>query len=341
MPVTNATFDFDGTDVSKDTSIAGGGVQNGTLTEQGINFVFSSNATAANFSGTFPLSVTEGTALLTINDAPDEEFFSNLVFDFHNSVAGTNSIVLTRSKTDDGAALLTNVTTTIPSASITPNGVVNAPAGKWNTIQFNASPGSYMVLDSLTASVNCFLGGTRIATQDGPTAVQDLKAGDMVQTADGRMVEVLWLGEMAIDTTLMHPAKVNPVCISAGALGGGLPERDLELSPDHAIAIDGVLYNAGTLVNGATIRQRPQMPKTGFTYYHVETAAHELLLAEGVAAESFIDYAGRDSFDNGAEAEGRVIAEMPLTRVSTSRLVPAELRARLAQTPQTAALEAA
>ena len=71
------------------------------------------------------------------------------------------------------------------------------------------------------------------------------------------------------------------------------------------------------------------MPQDGFTYYHVETVAHELLLAEGVAAESFIDYAGRDSFENAEEAQDRSIPEMALPRVSAKRLVPDSLRAGL------------
>lgn len=334
MPVTNATFDFTGPDVTTSAPVAAGGVQTGSVTEQGISFSFSSNAGLANFSANpgFNLSVSNGTALLTINDTPDEEFFSNLVFDFGTAPltgpwTGTHSIVLSRTKTDSGAALATPVTAVISNAQITSNAVVNAPAGKWNTIQFNTN--GFMILDSITASVNCFLAGTAIATEGGEAAVETLKEGDLVRTADGRLEKVLWLGEMQIDTRLMHPARVNPVCISAGALGDGLPKRDLYLSADHAIEIDGTLYNAGALVNGSTVRQLARMPKEGFTYYHVETEAHELLLAEGVASESFIDYVGRDGFDNAEVAVARVIPEMALPRVASERHVPDALKARL------------
>jgi hypothetical protein len=181
--------------------------------------------------------------------------------------------------------------------------------------------------------VNCFLPGTAIATETGEAAVETLTPGDLVRTADGRLEAVVWLGEMKIDTRLMHPAKVNPVCITAGALGGGLPGRDLYLSADHAVEIDGVLYNAGALINGTTIYQVAQMPLEGFVYYHVETDGHELLLAEGMAAESFVDYVGRDGFDNADRADRRTIPEMNLPRVSSRRLVPMQLRDRLAPTP--------
>lgn len=50
----------------------------------------------------------------------------------------------------------------------------------------------------------------------------------------------------------------------------------------------------------------------------------------GGAVENFVDYLSRDSFDNADEGEPRIIAEMPLLRVSATRLVPAELRTALA-----------
>ncbi|KMW57739.1 hypothetical protein AIOL_002706 [Candidatus Rhodobacter oscarellae] len=50
-----------------------------------------------------------------------------------------------------------------------------------------------------------------------------------------------------------------------------VPSRDLYVSPDHAVEIDGVLINAMALDNGTTITQVAKMPLDGFTYYHVET----------------------------------------------------------------------
>ena len=71
------------------------------------------------------------------------------------------------------------------------------------------------------------------------------------------------------------------------------------------------------------------MPREGFTYYHVETDAHELLLTKGVGVESFIDYLGREGFDNAPPALSARIPEMKLSRVSAPRLLPGWLRARL------------
>ena len=59
-----------------------------------------------------------------------------------------------------------------------------------------------------------------------------------------------------------------------------------------------------------------------------------MILANGTPAETYVDYVGRRAFDNYAEYIGlfgaeRVIDEMPLPRISASRLVPPAIRARL------------
>ncbi len=185
-------------------------------------------------------------------------------------------------------------------------------------------------LNSLSgADFNCFCAGTRIATPEGEVAVETLQAGDTVLTADGTVSTVKWLGRQDVDVRLGNPRKTNPICILAGALGETLPKRDLWVSQDHAIELDGCLVNASVLVNGSTIYQVAQMPLEGFTYYHVETEAHELLLAEGCPAESYIEREAMD-FDNAEERAARVIPEMDLPRISSQRMLPDQIAARIA-----------
>jgi len=209
------------------------------------------------------------------------------------------------------------------------NNIIASGVGGVGAITFTHGVGSQTLnIISITGTVNCFLTGTGIATPDGAVAVETLQPGMRILTADGGETTVKWLGEQPVATRFLHPAKINPICIRAGAIAPGVPSRDLFVSQDHAIAIDGLLINAGALVNGTSIYQVAKMPLDGFSYYHVETEAHELLLAEGCAAESFIDYAGRDSFINGDESD-TVIAEMDLPRISAARLVPQNIKARL------------
>ena len=180
--------------------------------------------------------------------------------------------------------------------------------------------------------VNCFLTGTTIATPDGERAIETFQAGDRVLTRDGRSVPVVWVARQ----TVVNPRAIElgrcPVRIEAGALGPGLPAAPLTVTGDHALLFGGLLINAGALVNGTSIRFVPlaEMP-TKFTWWHLELEAHEAIVANGVAAESFIDYNGRSDFDNYGEyrdlaGSDRHIVEMPHARICSQRLLPDELR---------------
>ena len=185
------------------------------------------------------------------------------------------------------------------------------------------------------ANVSCFLTGTRIATPGGPVTVERLGPGDLVLSADGRAVPVRFNLRQRLLTRFGPPERLMPVRLRAGALGGGLPVRDLLLTADHALMIEGLLINAGALVNGTTI-DRVRLAELGdsFTVYHIETDAHDIILAEGTPTETYIDYAGRQGFDNYADyialyGEGRMIPEHPAPRVTSARQLPPALRARL------------
>ena len=184
-----------------------------------------------------------------------------------------------------------------------------------------------------TGDVTCFTANTLIATPEGEVAIANLTAGDIVLLSDGGTAAIRWIGRKAVSPRFMDPLKVLPIRIEAGALEDTMPVRDLLVSPCHALLVDGVLIQAGALVNGQSIRRETAMSES-FTYYHLELATHSLVIAEGVPAETFVDNAGRLSFDNWAEYEalegnGEMI-EMPYPRAKSARQVPTATRARLA-----------
>jgi collagen type I alpha len=146
----------------------------------------------------------------------------------------------------------------------------------------------------------CFATGTRIGTEGGFSRVEELKVGDRVATADGRCEAVVWVGSRMVDcTSHPQPELVWPVRISRGAFGAGIPMRDLFVSPDHAVFVDGVLVPVKLLANGTTIRQ---VERSTITYHHTELTAHEVILAEGLPVESYLDTGDRLDFDRGEEA---------------------------------------
>lgn len=190
----------------------------------------------------------------------------------------------------------------------------------------------------------CFAAGTLIATPDGERAVETLVIGDLVMTADGRTVPVRWLGKQTLSTVFGFPEGRRPVCISAGALGQGLPVRDLCLTATHALLIDGVLVHAGALVNGTTIRRIPKSELgERFVVYHIETEGHEIVLAQGTPAETFIDNVTREHFDNYAEYETlygpapAAMEELQQPRAMSPRQLPAAIKVRIATAAATLA----
>jgi len=184
----------------------------------------------------------------------------------------------------------------------------------------------------------CFCPGTRISTQEGCVNVEDLAIGDLVTTNDGHSVPVTWIGRQTVLKSFAGE-RARFVRIKADAISPGVPCDDLCLTADHAVFIDGLLVNASALVNDHSIILEPlaDVPER-FTVYHVETAQHDLILANEMPAETYLDIPGRMAFDNydeyvafyGTESN---LTEMPFLRVSSARLVPQTLRDRLHTLP--------
>jgi hypothetical protein len=126
----------------------------------------------------------------------------------------------------------------------------------------------------------CLLAGTHVLTEAGEIPVEDLQPGDMVILAEGEF------GRVAQVATAMLPAAAEAVHIRAGALGPGLPERDLTVSRDQGLFFDGVLVPACALLDGISIRFAPAAPHR-FVSLALET--HGVLIAEGMPVESFFD----------------------------------------------------
>ena len=187
--------------------------------------------------------------------------------------------------------------------SVTYNGSTLVVGGDTLNVGGGLTGGRFTVsADATTAGAGtmiveapCYAAGTRIATPQGETAVEMLRPGDQVRTADGRVAPVRWVGQTT--RMLRQAPQAAPIRIAPGAFGPGLPRRELLVSPDHAIAVDGHLIHAGRLVNGATIRQDDTLPAV--TYVHVELDRHDLLLAEGLPAESYLDTGNRAQFTDG------------------------------------------
>jgi autotransporter passenger strand-loop-strand repeat protein len=150
------------------------------------------------------------------------------------------------------------------------------------------------VIVTLAGQIPCFREGTRIRAEAGDVPVEALRVGDRVLTGTGVLRAVTWIGARTVDCAAHpDPARVQPVRIAAHALGANRPARALFLSPDHALFLDGVLIPVRCLVNGTTIAAVPQ---ARVRYWHVELATHDVILAENLPVETYLDTGNRTAF---------------------------------------------
>ena len=148
--------------------------------------------------------------------------------------------------------------------------------------------------------IACYCWGTLILTDYGSMPVEVLAIGDTVVTASGQHRSIKWVGRRSYaGRFLAANPNVQPIRFHAGSLGNGLPRRDLLVSPEHAMFLDGLLIPARCLVNGSTIVQERGLARVD--YFHIELDSHDVLLAEGTPSESFVDDDSRGMFHNASE----------------------------------------
>jgi hypothetical protein len=178
----------------------------------------------------------------------------------------------------------------------------------------------------ISSPAPCFLSGTQILTDRGNMEVENLLPGDLLLTSAQVFRPIRWIGSRHYPG-LSTPEADRPVRIRASALQDGVPSRDLVVSPDHALWLDGLFVAAGHLVNGISIIRGEVV--ANLTYWHIELDSHDLLLAENTLAESFLAApAVRAGFDGVQPLDARAA---PVPYATRSEIGPqlSALRGRL------------
>ena len=228
---------------------------------------------------------------------------------------GTNGLTVTGSAitttADGGDVLLTSTGTNAYQFSFTnltisfnntPNGTsvggitFNSDPGQTDNMEY-FSNGAAPITTGTVPPAPCFATGTEITTAEGRIAVEHLAVGDMALTTSGTYSRVRWIGHRTVDCERHpKPRDVMPVRIAAHAFAANAPARDLVLSPGHAVCVDvggEVLIPAGALVNDTSV---VRLDVETVTYWHVELEAHDVLLAENLPCESYLDMGNRGFF---------------------------------------------
>ena len=171
----------------------------------------------------------------------------------------------------------------------------------WFQISYDAGASN----DVTVTDVACYCAGTLIRTPCGNRGVEKLQIGDEVMTASGAARPIKWIGRRSYSGRFVMGRKdILPVCIKAGALDDNVPRRDLWISPNHAMYFaddnnDGMLIEAKDLINGTSIVQAESVGQV--EYIHIELETHDVIIAEGALAETFIDDDSRGIFHNAHE----------------------------------------
>lgn len=146
----------------------------------------------------------------------------------------------------------------------------------------------------------CYCRGTLIRTQDGDRPVENLSIGDLIVTAGGEALPLKWIGRRSYrGWPAAGNADVQPILFKAGSIADHVPARDLYVSPEHAMFLDGMLVPAFHLVNGISILKTSGIEE--IDYFHLEFDRHVIIIAENALAESFVDDESRMLFHNAAE----------------------------------------
>lgn len=221
--------------------------------------------------------------------------------------------------------------------------VLNMPTLLSGTVQWGApitlGSGDTVVAQATfsnfeTITAVCFAAGTLIDTPDGAVPVETLVAGRAVSTRNGTRT-IRWIGKRRLDLIdLMANPKLLPVVIRSGAFGNGQPYRDLRVSPQHRLAVrskiserifgaEEVLVPARLLVLQDGIDCQIDGAVREVQYYHFMLDTHEMVLANGIWAETFFPGPGAMSFltEDAREEVRAIFPEL----CEDSRSVPATL----------------
>ncbi|MFO1027784.1 MAG: Hint domain-containing protein [Acetobacteraceae bacterium] len=173
---------------------------------------------------------------------------------------------------------------------------VNATAT--NVTQTAGSHGGNGLITITFEAPVCFLSGTSILTQRGEVAVEDLRVGDpVVALVHGGLLPVRWIGNRRVRPLhYRNPDHAHPIRVQEGAFGPGMPHRDLWLTPGHRVLVDGHLVQIDTLLNDTTIEQVKQ---DEIHVFHIELDRHDVILADGMPSETFLDVGNRAVFEDG------------------------------------------
>ncbi|MBS1000321.1 Hint domain-containing protein [Acetobacter persici] len=311
---------IDGMTTNVQSSVSGGTITiqgGGTLIAQSVssNIVF--GQTTSGTSNTLQLNTSSASLTSVANLSPGD------VIDF---VGNTWDLPVSWQKKSEGTYTLLGKTGDTLIASVTfakkSDGTSYIPAdfhAANTTVLYSGNPSQALTLESdessyapdnsgkvpdsgsssQSFSLACFLPDSMIETPAGDIAVEMLRRGDhLIAYVDGSPItrSIVWTGyqHVTVQPGLPDDEAGYPVRILKDAISDGVPYKDMLITPEHCLFFGAAFIPVRMLVNGRSIFYDRTI--SSYTYYHVETAEHSIIRADGVLTESYLDTGNRNSF---------------------------------------------
>lgn len=215
------------------------------------------------------------------------------------------------------------------------NAVLTFPNGESITL-IGVAPTQVDSFNELTAiGIPCFAKGTHIETILGPCLIEDLELGEMVETLDDGYQPIRWIGSRTLSAEVLRDnPHLRPIRISAGALGEGLPERDLVVSPQHRMLVRSKIASRmfGQFEVLVAAKQLLELP--GFeiiddgkpcVYFHMLLNSHQIVYAEGAETESL--FTGKEALLSiGGDGLKEILEIFPELRELDAENLPSPAR---------------
>jgi len=278
-------------------------IGDGFTTNQNMRFGDGDNTITFGDDATI-LDINTGDGVDTITFGDRASIDEIEIEDGDDTVTIGDDAIVTRIRTEDGDDTVT----------IGQNAQVSELDGGRDTDTLNSQTSGLAEQNFENSQVVCYAPDTMIETALGPRRVDALRPGDLVQTLDDGFCPIAWAraDHRSLDGVSEDE---RPILIAANALGEGLPERDLIVSPQHRIFVGGhgqleqhfpheafVPAKALIVLPGV----RAMHGKKSITWVHFALPRHHVVRANGLLSESL--YLGRMVL-NGLSAQDRAQVE--------------------------------
>lgn len=159
------------------------------------------------------------------------------------------------------------------------------------------SDGTTLTFENIETVIPCFTPGSRVATDRGTYKVEQLRVGDLIQTRDRGLQSIRWIGTKVLtQVDLAKAPHLRPIRIRKGALGKNVPNRDMQVSPQHRMLFEGVQAELLFGADQVLVRAKHLVHLPGVevmkacervTYIHIMCDAHEVIRVDNAWTESF------------------------------------------------------